>query len=334
VTEHTLMDQRILRFRDDFAALKAGGVARPAMATVFLTYGCNFHCPGCHYAAENDRGWQTIDPRALLRRLAEARAMGLQAVNYSGGGEPLLHKDALEIVARTLDLGLRVGTLTNGTQLLRNRELRDLLFARNDYVRVSVYPETDLRATRALAEQPRRTTLGLKLLLSTDTIDFSREVIAFMRDAPWDYIDLKAERESPRDLARWEPQAVAALEAELKSLSPKVKGSLRKERTRRRCYLTPVHVFIDAAGDFLLCCYFHGRRQQFRFASIHDPASFAEIWRGDAHRRAREQIDVDGCNRWDCRFFRYLEISEADLAGAPESTIGWRHEFDDDQWFI
>ncbi len=246
----------------------------------------------------------------------------------------MFHKDALEIFARSCDLGLRVGTLTNGSRLLRDQELRELMFARNDFVRVSVYPETDLQATRALAEQPHQAQLGLKLLVSTSTIAFNRHVIKFVRDAPWDYIEIKAERQSPDDLARWEPGAVARLEEELKSLSPKVKGSLRKEETSHRCYLTPVHVFIDAAGDFLLCCYFHGRRAQFRFGSIYDTASFAEIWHGEAHRQARAGIAIDGCNRWDCRFFRYLNIAEAQLAGETEGTVGWRHEFDDDDVFI
>jgi MoaA/NifB/PqqE/SkfB family radical SAM enzyme len=326
------MDQRILRFQRDFAKMKEGGVTRPAMATVFLAYGCNFHCPGCHYNAENEHGWQTIDSAALLRRLAEARAMGLQAVNYSGGGEPLFHRNALDIFSRTYDLGLRVGTLTNGSRLLRDRELRELLFERNEFVRVSAYPETDLRATRRLAEEPHRAQLGLKLLVSTTTLEFNREVILFMRDAPWSYIEIKAERQSPDDLARWDAARVAALEAELKALSPKVKGSLQKEQTTHRCYLTPVHVFIDAAGDFLLCCYFHGRRESFRFGSIHDAASFAEIWSGEAHRAARASIDTAGCNRWDCRFFRYLDISESVLEGGTPS--GSRHEFDADEWFI
>lgn len=326
------MDRRILRFRDDFARMKEGGVARPAMATVFLAYGCNFHCPGCHYNAENEQGWQTIDAEALLRRLAEAKAMGLQAVNYSGGGEPLFHRNAFEIFSRSYDLGLRVGTITNGSRLLRDRALRELLFARNEFVRISAYPETDLAATRRLAEEPHSAQLGLKLLVGASTVDFNREVISFMRDAPWSYIEIKAERQSPDDLAHWEPAKVAALEAELKALSPKVKGSLRKEQTTQRCYLTPVHVFIDAAGDFLLCCYFHGRRESFRFGSLHDNASFAEIWGGEAHRAARAKIDVAGCNRWDCRFFRYLEISETALAGG--AAFGERHEFDDDEWFI
>ena len=328
------MDRRILRFRAEFAAMKAGGLTWPAMATVFLTYGCNFHCPGCHYNAENDAGWRSIDAAALRRRLAEARALGLQSVSYSGGGEPLLHKSAHDIFTWSYELGLRVGTITNGSRLLRDRELRALLFARNEFVRISAYPETDLEATRAMAAEPRRAQLGLKLLLSTATADFNREVVRFMRDAPWDYIEIKAERQSPHDLAAWEPARVEALEVELKALSPKVKGSLRKEQTAHRCYLTPVHVFIDAAGDFLLCCYFHGRRREFRYGSILDAAPFADIWRGDEHRLARESIEPAGCNRWDCRFFRYLEISEGALAGVADAELGSRHEFDQDKAFI
>jgi pyruvate-formate lyase-activating enzyme len=80
------MDKRILQYREDFAKMKAGGVVRPLMATVFPSYGCNFHCPGCHYNAENESGWKFIEMNPLLSMLSEARDYGLVSVVFCGGG--------------------------------------------------------------------------------------------------------------------------------------------------------------------------------------------------------------------------------------------------------
>lgn len=333
------MDQRILRFREDFAVMKAGGVTRPVMATVYPSYGCNFSCPGCHYNVWNEQGWQFVPVEPLLRRLEEAQSEGLRAVVLSGGGEPLFHKQIEAIVDGVLGLGLKLGVITNGTALLRpaGARLRDRLLAEADFVRVSIYPETDLEATLTLAAHPRNATLGLKFLVGASTVPFYLGAMDVLRDARWDYIEVKAERGSADDLSQSaEGKWAANIERHFHTLSPLVKGSLAKlEAPAVRCYLTPVHFVIDAVGAFLLCCFFQDRKQEHTFGQLSDPESFHDMWHGARHRAAREAIDMHLCSKWDCRFFGYLEISEAALADrAPAAEKLLRPEFDNDQVFI
>jgi MoaA/NifB/PqqE/SkfB family radical SAM enzyme len=327
------MDVRILRYADRFAALKGGGVVPPLMATVFPAFGCNFHCAGCHYNSENEEGWEFIQVEPLLRILTEARAYGLKSLVITGGGEPLFHERIHEIFDGAYALGLRVGTITNGSRLLRDDLLREKLFSRNVFVRISIYSETDIEKTCDLAAAPRQCGLGAKLLVGKDSLAFNLAAARRLAESAFDYIEVKAERVSPNDI--YEPGDAFAIELErqFRSISPKVKGSLRKEfMPIRSCYLTPIHVFLDASGVFSLCCYFHGRKETHSYGSIYSGLSFKEIWEGSSHARARASIKTVDCNPWDCRFFRYLQIAEQSLSGAaPEFS---RHDFDDDDDFI
>lgn len=57
-------------------------------------------------------------PKAkLLELLDDFSVMGVKAVTYSGGGEPLIYPDIDEIMARTLELGIHLSCITNGSRL-------------------------------------------------------------------------------------------------------------------------------------------------------------------------------------------------------------------------
>ena len=59
-----------------------------------------------------------VMPKAKALELIEDLAtMGTKAVTFSGGGEPLLHKDIVEIMTKTVSSGLDLSIITNG-QLL------------------------------------------------------------------------------------------------------------------------------------------------------------------------------------------------------------------------
>ena len=82
-------------------------------------------------------GWRFIEPDALLSHLAQIRDYGARSVVYSGGGEPLFHKQITEILERTYHLGFQVGMLTNGVRFIREPTLRELVFGRNNTLTVA-----------------------------------------------------------------------------------------------------------------------------------------------------------------------------------------------------
>jgi MoaA/NifB/PqqE/SkfB family radical SAM enzyme len=71
----------------------------------------------------------------MLEVLDDFKEIGVRAVTYSGGGEPLMHRDIVLFMERTLQYGIDLSIITNG-QLLRGRRAEVLAAAK--WVRVSV----------------------------------------------------------------------------------------------------------------------------------------------------------------------------------------------------
>lgn len=107
---------------------------------------CNHACPMCwrqHATPEELKTRQAQDRDGVLRladyqRLFDSVPRGLEEVALTGGGEPLLHPDALEIMAEIKRRGWRGYLITNGT-LFGEEAARRLAAMRWDAVRVSAH---------------------------------------------------------------------------------------------------------------------------------------------------------------------------------------------------
>lgn len=83
-----------------------------------------------------DMGHQDIIPtEKMLEILEDFRDIGVKAITYSGGGEPLLHRDIVKIMQTTLDYGIDLSIITNGQMLMHQRAE---VLARAKWVRVSM----------------------------------------------------------------------------------------------------------------------------------------------------------------------------------------------------
>jgi len=71
----------------------------------------------------------------MLEILDDLASIGTKAVTYSGGGEPLMHKDIVQIMQRTLDNGIDLSIITNGQNLVKERAE---VLAKAKWVRVSM----------------------------------------------------------------------------------------------------------------------------------------------------------------------------------------------------
>jgi len=63
-------------------------------------------------------------------------AMGVKAVTFSGGGEPLCYPYLTATASRLVEAGIKIATLTNGALL--NGEIAELFAAKGSWIRVSV----------------------------------------------------------------------------------------------------------------------------------------------------------------------------------------------------
>jgi MoaA/NifB/PqqE/SkfB family radical SAM enzyme len=99
---------------------------RPLVAELFLTENCNLRCVSCACWTSRTRDELGSDEwRDVLRQLVD---LHIYKVNFTGG-EPLIRRDAIELIAFARDLGIRRIHLNTNGILLTPRKLEAVLDA-------------------------------------------------------------------------------------------------------------------------------------------------------------------------------------------------------------
>jgi pyrroloquinoline quinone biosynthesis protein E len=111
-----------------------------------LTYGCPLHCPYCSNPLDLAAYSDELTTAEWQRVLAEASELGVLQVHLSGG-EPLLRRDLVPIVAAARALGLYTNLITSALGLSARRagQLRE---AGLDHVQISVQASEAARSDR------------------------------------------------------------------------------------------------------------------------------------------------------------------------------------------
>ena len=81
-----------------------------------LTYNCNLRCKMCPFWKRPSSDCNLLQEKAILKQIFNSGACGVAFE----GGEPLLRKDLVEILAFSRSLPLHTSLITNGT-LLKSR---------------------------------------------------------------------------------------------------------------------------------------------------------------------------------------------------------------------
>lgn len=135
---------KIFNYPEKIASLPAD---KPALAPVHIrikpTNACNHDCWFCAYRSGGnlqlgqDMVLRDSIPRDKMREIvADIIAMGVKAVTFSGGGEPLYYPHLLETVRALAASPVQFATLTNGARL--DGELAEVFAAKGRWVRISM----------------------------------------------------------------------------------------------------------------------------------------------------------------------------------------------------
>jgi len=148
-------DLKIVHFPDKIQSFRDGVIAAPIYVRIKPINRCNQDCHFCCYA----QSWRRTDSQTTavehvvsgmhtdmneadtlptakaFELLDDLKEMGVKAVTFSGGGEPLLHKDIVPLMQRVAAHGIDLSIITNG-QLLRGERANVLAGAK--WVRVSM----------------------------------------------------------------------------------------------------------------------------------------------------------------------------------------------------
>lgn len=119
--------------------VKKGAEIFPFMAVVSITYSCNAKCPACPYTQSTIRQSYKdapFIPVELFKKIADECGEYKSYLRLSGGGEPLLHPQILEMIEYAKAAGAKVGLITNGSLLTSDKADR-LLAANTDAIEIS-----------------------------------------------------------------------------------------------------------------------------------------------------------------------------------------------------
>lgn len=130
--------KKILYHPEKITSYKNGERPFPITIEVDLTNRCNHRCSFCFYAehigVEADK--PSLETSLLKSRLKEAKDLGTKAISFTGGGEPTIHKDYVNLVEYAHEIGFDVGTITNGSTITSRNV--DTLIENLQWIRFSV----------------------------------------------------------------------------------------------------------------------------------------------------------------------------------------------------
>ncbi len=131
-----------MQYPDQLEAIRTRRLAAPIHVRIKPNNHCNHSCWYCAYRYDNLALGQGINlkdqiPEAkMFEIIDDLIEVGVRAVTFSGGGEPLIYKPIVKCIERLAAGGIKVATLTNGSNL--KVKVADAFASHGTWVRVSV----------------------------------------------------------------------------------------------------------------------------------------------------------------------------------------------------
>ena len=192
---------KLVHHMDRIRQLRDGLFVSPLKAEIDPTNRCNQNCGYCPYR-EPVRCRGTFDQHeelplpVVVSLLDSLRAMGSKVVTLTGGGEPLFHPQAGQILEAIHNRGFGLALITNGVFI--KDEFMPVL-SKADWIRVSVDtidPERyalirgvgrlSLEVVKAnmvkLVRSCENTILGAGVLINRHSLDTLEETVSYLKD--------------------------------------------------------------------------------------------------------------------------------------------------------
>ena len=195
------------------AIASSGPLRPPVHVRIKPINACNERCWFCAYRrddmqlGEEMNAHDCIPAPKMAEIVEDCIAMGVRAVTFSGGGEPLIYPQIVETVRGLAAGGIRIGCLTNGVAL--RGAIADAFAEHATWVRVSidaaggaayarsrgVAPSTFRRVidnVSAFAARAARATIGFSFIVTRENAGDIRAFCALARDAGARHVKLSA----------------------------------------------------------------------------------------------------------------------------------------------
>ncbi len=311
--------KKIFYHPEKIVAYKQGKRPFPTTVEIDLTNRCNHRCSFCFYAEHLAASRDSLETDVIKARISEMAKLGTRGVSFTGGGEPLLHRDYAALVEHTTRAGIDVGTITNGF-MIRGR-LIPLLCESASWVRISMgggdaksYEAVQgvdqfdriLGNVKALCTHKAQTgsglNIGVRILVTRENLASLDNIATELLDTGLDYLQLAQDQFTPEGDPWWGSDEVQERLAVVESaLAPggirvlasgyvPLQGELARPRT---CYAHFFQVAITAEGDVVFCKNARGE-ERFTLGNI-NTQTLEEIWASERNRSLEDWVKPSTC---------------------------------------
>ena len=116
--------------------IKNGNRPFPLTIELDLTNHCNHRCSFCVWGEHIAVDKSSLKKEIIKKCIKDMKDLGTKAITFTGGGEPMIHKDFYEILSFTQSIGLDCGLITNGSAITEKN--CDLLMKNLKWIRISI----------------------------------------------------------------------------------------------------------------------------------------------------------------------------------------------------
>lgn len=298
----------------------------PIYIEIGLYGGCNHRCIFCAFDFLKYEPY-ILDGRRLRKFIREAAERGVKAILYSGEGEPLLYKNAIDIVIFTKQTGIDVALVTNGVMYDKERAKRSLGYL--TWLKVSLdaglektygvihgTKKDDFKivlnnikeAVKIRDRDKHNCSIGVQFLLIPQNYKEVIPLAQILSNLGVDYLVIKPYCRYPQGMSRigakFEYKNMFYLEKKLEKYSKNnfqiifrkhTMEKLEKEKPYGYCLGLPFAAHVTAEGDMYPCNVFVGKKE-FAFGNICQK-SFKDIWQGKRRKEIMEMIYT----KWNIR---------------------------------
>jgi GTP 3',8-cyclase len=330
---HRLGFEKVYHHIDALHQYAKTGDTWPIHMIVGLTNLCNHNCIFC-YAYNSISGKYNendfVPAEKLISALREASEMGLRSVTLVGTGEPMLHREYVHIIRSMKEMGLDIGTFTNGALLDGDRanavldthtfvrlscsgsdqDEHNLIHhagkSRNDFDDIVKKIQALLRR-RDAAKKP---TIGVQFCANQHNWMSIVKACSFWREIGVDYFSIKPvakhplideheENVAPRDPVNELMREAVTMSNDNFAVYAKFEkfGQIltqEKDRCYNKCHGQAFSSYLDSDGKVYICGNMHSQ-EDFCVGNVFEEGSFKAVWGGERRKRQVEQIDVHSC---------------------------------------
>ena len=332
---------------EDGYGLRPGAEKFPLMLVISTVYPCNLGCPNCPYTDGNSeirRFYREhngdLFPVGLWKKIADECGEYGAWMRCTGGGEPMLHPQMVDMIEYAKSKGARVWLNTNGSMFGPNakqrQKLERLIRAGIDLIEFSMDAADSgtyakLRPPRSGRTQEPERWWAKHMGNVCAALDFRRQFIATSRivvsiirqeaiegrldDAVQFWLkEIGVDDVITRKFLTWDDNTTVQFD---KALDRHLYGTLPKQKTEP-CVWPFERLNVDTLGRIALCGQDISFKTSKLFPNVNEK-SISEIWQGEMFSWYRRMhLEGRGAECWPCRG------CSAWFAGIRDWEHGWQ----------